>query len=92
MHLLAVASTAVHMALCGPFWDSLLDLLYSSSLSAPWKDIGAACKPSDFSACISYFRVYRCQMGLVPGCIPEGMLLFTHLFQSRGIFTLRGLL
>lgn len=33
MHLLAVASTAVHMALCGPFCDSLLDLLYSSPLS-----------------------------------------------------------
>jgi hypothetical protein len=33
MHLLAVASTAVHIALCSPFLDSLLDLLYSSSPS-----------------------------------------------------------
>lgn len=33
MHLLAVGSTAVHIAFCSPFLDSLLDLLYSSSLS-----------------------------------------------------------
>lgn len=63
------------------FWQLAWSFVQFISISfhfTPWKDIGAVCKPSDFTACISYFREYGCQAGLVPGCIPEGMLLSVH--------------
>lgn len=46
MHLLAAASTAAHVASRGPFLDSLLDLLYSSSLSASTSLLGKIPEPS----------------------------------------------
>lgn len=46
MHLLAAASTAAHVASRSPFSDSLLDLLYSSSLSASTSLLGKISEPS----------------------------------------------